>query len=46
MVRRTIGNQESYNKFTSPGIITVIKVRRLEIVGNVEITDGKGTVKS
>jgi hypothetical protein len=36
---------ESYNKFKSPDIITVIKVRRLELVGNVVITDGKGTVK-
>jgi hypothetical protein len=39
------GNQEVYNKFKSPDIITVIKVRRLELVGNVAITDGKGTVK-
>jgi len=45
MVRRTRGNQEVYNKFKSPDIITVIKVRRLEMVGNVAITDGKGTVK-
>jgi hypothetical protein len=45
MVRRIRGNQESYNKFISPEIITVIKIRRLELVENVAITDGKGTVK-
>jgi len=45
MVRIKRGNQEIYNKFKSPDIITVIKVRRLELVGNVAITDGKGTVK-
>ena len=42
MVRRIRRNQESYNKFKSPDIITVTKVRRLELGGNVAITEVKG----
>jgi hypothetical protein len=38
-------NQENYNKFKSPDIIIVIKVRRLKLLGNFAITDSKGTVK-
>ena len=45
MVRRIRGNQEIYNKVKSPDIITVIKVRRLELGGNIAITDGKGTIR-
>jgi hypothetical protein len=45
MIRIIRGNQEIYKKFKSPDIITVIKVRKLELVGNVAITDGKEAVK-
>jgi hypothetical protein len=33
------------NKFKSPNIVTVIKVRRLEWLGHVVRTDGAGTVE-
>jgi hypothetical protein len=38
-------NQEIYNKFKSPDVITVIKVRRLEWLGRVVRMDGERTVK-
>jgi hypothetical protein len=38
-------NQENSNKIKSPNIVTVIKVCRLELGGNVATTDGEGTVK-
>jgi hypothetical protein len=39
-------NQEIYHKFTSPDIVTVITVRRLEWVGHVVRMDGERTAKS
>jgi hypothetical protein len=38
-------NQEVYNKFKSPGIVTVIKARRLEWLGHVVRMDSKMRVK-
>jgi hypothetical protein len=38
-------NEEIYNKFKSPYVVTVIKVRRLEWLGYVVRMDGARTVK-
>jgi hypothetical protein len=38
-------DQEIYNKFKSPNILTVVKVRRLEWLGHVVRMDGARTVK-
>jgi hypothetical protein len=38
-------NEEIYNKFKSPNIVTVIKVRRLEWLGHVVRMDGARIVK-
>jgi hypothetical protein len=38
-------NQEIYNKFKSPNIVTGIKVRRLEWLGHVVRMDGARIVK-
>jgi hypothetical protein len=38
-------NQEIYNKFKCPDIVTVVTVRRLEWIGHVARMDGKTTVK-
>jgi hypothetical protein len=38
-------NQEICNKFKSPNIVTVIKVHRLEWLGNFVRMDGARTVK-
>jgi hypothetical protein len=38
-------NQEIYNKFKYPNIVTVIKVRRLEWLGHVVRIDGARIVK-
>lgn len=37
-------NQEIYNTFKSPHIVTVIKVRRQEWLGHVVGMDGRRTV--
>ena len=42
---RTKMNQQIYNKFTFPDILTVIKVHRLEWLGHVVRLDGERTVK-
>jgi hypothetical protein len=38
-------NQEIYNKFKCPDIVTVIEVRRLEWLGDVARMDGERTVR-
>jgi hypothetical protein len=38
-------NQEIYNKFKSPNILTVIEVCGLEWLGGVARLDGEGTVR-
>jgi hypothetical protein len=40
-----IKNEEIYNKLKSPDIVTVIKVRRLEWLGQFVRMDGERTVK-
>jgi hypothetical protein len=38
-------NHEIYNKFKTPDILTVMKVRRLEWLGHVATMDGEVTAK-